>query len=173
MKLLKTLTHPEYPTPDIETVTREAARVVLMDKDEMVPLIYSSKLDVYKIPGWGIDAWEDVITAAKREAMEEVWCEIEILWEIWEIIEERPAHGYSKRVNLIQKSYCYYGKVISKSEVNMSESEISRGFELIWIELDQVLEKMKASNATTFKAKLVARRDMFIFEEYLKTQKEA
>jgi len=148
MKLLKTLIHPEYPTPNIETVTREAARVVLVDENGMVPLIYSSKLDVYK--------------------MEEVWCEIEILWEIWEVVEERPAHGYSKWVNLIQKSYCYYGKVISKSEVNMSESEISRGFELVWIEIDNALEKMKASRATTFKAELVAQRDMFIFEEYLK-----
>lgn len=33
MKLLKTLTHPDYPTPDIETVTREAARVVLVDEN--------------------------------------------------------------------------------------------------------------------------------------------
>ena len=72
MKLLKTIKHPEYPTPGIETHTREAARVVLLDEDGMVPLIYSSKLDVYKIPGGGIEAGEDIMTAASREAMEEV-----------------------------------------------------------------------------------------------------
>lgn len=53
----------------------------------------------------------------------------------------------------------------------MSESEISRGFNLVWVKLDKVLENMKASKATTFKAELVAQRDMYIFEEYLKLKK--
>ena len=42
-------------------------------------MVSSYKLDVYKIPGWWIDAWEDIMTAVKREAMEEVGCDIEIL----------------------------------------------------------------------------------------------
>jgi len=171
MKLLKTITHPEYPTPDIETHTREAARVVLADEDGMIPLIYSSKMDVYKIPGGGIEAWENIMTATSREAMEEVWCEIEVLWEIGEIIEERPAHGYSKWVNLIQRSYCYFGRIISKWEVHMSESEISRWFELVWIPVWEVLRKMSNSNPASLKAELVGDRDRYIFEEYLKLKK--
>jgi len=79
MKLLNTLTHPEYPTPDIEIVTREAARIVLVDDNGMIPLIYSESEGMYKIPGWGVDEWETIIEAVKREAMEEVWCEIEII----------------------------------------------------------------------------------------------
>jgi len=164
MKLLKIITHPDYPTPEIETHTREAARVVLVDEDGMVPLIYSSKLDVYKIPGGGIETWEDIMTAALREAMEEVWCEIEVLWEIGEVIEERPAHGYSKWVNLKQHSYCYFGRIISKWEVQMSESEISRGFELVWISVWEVLRKMSNSKTISLKAELVGDRDRYIFE---------
>jgi len=171
MKLIKTLTHPEYPTLGIETQTREAARVILVDEDGMVPLIYSSKLDVYKIPGGWVDKWEDILEAAAREAMEEVGCEIEIIWEIGKIMEERPAHGYSKWVNLIQYSYCYYGKITSKWEVQMSEREISRGFELVWLGVWEVLENMKAAEPKSFKAELVASRDMIIFEEYLKVRK--
>jgi len=168
MKLLKTITHPEYPTPNIETHMREAARVVLVDEDGMAPLIYSSKLDVYKIPGGWVEQGENILEAASREAMEEVGCEIEIIWEIGKIIEERPAHGYSKWVNLIQYSYCYHGKIVSKWEVQMSEREISRGFELVWLPIWKVLENMKASQPKSFKAQLVANRDMMIFEEYLK-----
>jgi len=51
MKLLKTFTHPDFPTPGIETTTREAARVVLVDENGLVPLMYSAKHDLYKIPG--------------------------------------------------------------------------------------------------------------------------
>ena len=51
----------------------------------------------------------------------------------------------------------------------MSESEISRGFELVWIHSSDVLSHMQKAKANTFKAKLVANRDMYIFEEYLKT----
>jgi len=162
------MTYPGFPETGIDTITREAARIVLVDKNGMVPLIYSSKLDVYKIPGGGIEAWENIMTAISREAMEEVWCEIEIVWEIWEIIEKRPAHGYSKWVNLIQRSYCYFGRIMSKSEVQMSESEISRGFELVWIPVWEVLMKMSNSNTTSLKAQLVGNRDKYIFEEYLK-----
>ena len=46
MKLLETMTHPDYPTPNTATETREAARIILVDDDWMVPLIYSNKLDV-------------------------------------------------------------------------------------------------------------------------------
>ena len=162
------MTHPDYPTPNIETHARETARIVLVDSCRITPLIYSKKYDVYIIPGWWIDKWESSETAALREAREEVGCEAKILWEIWKIVEHLPAHGYSKGVNLIQKSHCYYGKVITKWEPKMTEKEISKGFQVIWVPIWEVLKKMKNSQPTTFKARLVAERDIIIFEKYLK-----
>jgi hypothetical protein len=51
MKLLKTMTYPGFPEAGIETITREAARIVLVDDDGMVPLVYASNNYVYQIAG--------------------------------------------------------------------------------------------------------------------------
>jgi nicotinamide riboside kinase len=51
MKTLKTISHPDYPTANIEILKREAARVILIDENAMTPMMYSKKYDVYKIPG--------------------------------------------------------------------------------------------------------------------------
>jgi len=168
MKLLKTITHPDYPTPGIETHTREAARVVLVDEDGMIPMIYSRKYDVYKIPGWGIDEWEIPEIAAKREAIEEVWCSSEILWEIGEIIDNRPAYIYKKWVNLKQTSYCFYGKVLDKREPSLTQSEREREFEIIWCRADEILARIDSCKPKTEREEISMKRDRIIFEEYLK-----
>jgi hypothetical protein len=41
MKLLKTMTYPGFPVPEIETITREAARIVLVDDEGMNPIVYA------------------------------------------------------------------------------------------------------------------------------------
>ena len=167
MKLLRTFTHPDFPTAGIETGTRKAVRVVLVDDRDMVLLIYSSKMNVYKIAGGEMESWEDTLIAAKRESTKELWCDVTILGEIWEIVEKRPADNESKRGNTVQSSYCYYGKVLSKWEVQMSENKIARGFAFVWLHVWEVLEKMKNSEPTTHKATLIKERDTLIFEEYL------
>ena len=168
MKLLKTITHPDFPTPGIEIVERFAARIVLVDEDGMVPLVYASHNFVYQIPGGWVDEWEDIIDTVHREAIEEVGCKIEILWEIWKIVDERPATVCKFGVNLVQTSYCYYGRVISKAKTSFTDTELEQWFELVWIPVEKVLEKMKQTKARIPKAEIEAKRDMYIFEEYLK-----
>lgn len=168
MKLLKTITHPDFPTPNIEIDTREAARIVLVDSDGNFPIIYTTRYDIYCIPGGGIDEWESIIDAVKREAREETGCEIEILWEIGKVIEKRSAEWYARWLNLIQTSYCYYGKVISKWEVDFTQKEIGRWFKLKWLSGDKVLENMENTSPSVLKAQLVAERDMYIFKQWYK-----
>ena len=172
MKLLKTFTHPDFPTLGVEIDTREAARIVLVDDNNHVPLIYSRKHDIYKIPWGWVDPWEDILEAVIREAKEEAWCEIKVLWEIGIVVEERPATGYNKWINLRQTSYCYYGRIISKWDNELIENEISQWFELRWIPLEEVWNTMSTCNPTILKAQLVKERDIYIFEEWFKRIKK-
>ena len=172
MKLLKTITHPDFPTPGIEIATREAARIVLVDEDGLCPILYVDKFDVCCIPGWGIDEWEDIEVAVKREAFEETGCQVEILGEIGKVVEYRDAKGYTKWINLKQTSYCFYGKVISKWTPEFTENEIKKWFELRWIPIDEVLEAMNACKPIVLKAQLVKKRDRYIFEEGYKLLKD-
>jgi len=168
MKQLKTFTYPWYPTPNIKTWTRRAARIVLIDSNRMIPLIYTSKNYVYHIPGWWIDEWESVIQALHREVLEETGCVIEILWEIGEIVDKRPADVCKFWVNLIQTSFCYYWKVINKWNTTFTLEEKSQWYELVWIPVQEVLKKMNWAKARIPKAEIEAKRDIIIFEEYLK-----
>lgn len=162
------MTYSGFPESGIETITREAARIVLVDEDGMVPLVYASNNYVYQIAGGWIDEGESVLEALHREALEETGCEVEVLWEIWSVIDERPASVCKFWKNLIQTSHCYYGKITKKWTINFTHEEKVQWYELVWVHVDDVLEKMRNTKARIPKAEIEAKRDMYIFEEYLK-----
>lgn len=166
------MTYPGFPETGIDTITREAARIVLVDEDGMVPLVYSRKNYVYQIAGGGIDEGESVLEALHREALEETGCEVEVLWEIGSIIDERPASVCKFWKNLIQTSHCYYGKIINKWGARFTDEEIDQWYKIIWTHIDDVLDMMKKTQARIPKAEIEAKRDMYIFEEYLKIMKK-
>ena len=49
---------------------RPSVRGIII-KDNKVAMVYSHKYDYYKFPGGGIESNEDIITALKREVLEE------------------------------------------------------------------------------------------------------
>ena len=71
MKLLQEIIHPDFPTIGKQLDKRSAARIILIDNDWKVPLLYSSKYDIYVIPGGWIEQWENIQEAVIREAKEE------------------------------------------------------------------------------------------------------
>lgn len=133
MKLIKEFLDSEFPTQNSKNITREAVRIVMIDDQWLTPIIYASVMEHYKIPGWWIDKWEDINTALQREALEEAGCEIEVLWEIWKIIETRSSKKYQIWHNLHQTSYCYYWKVTKKLQQNFTQRELEKWFELKWM----------------------------------------
>ncbi len=137
MNLLLTINehdfNPDAPTVDTSSFRkREAARAVLIDKDKQVYLLNVSKHGYHKLPGGGIDDGEEVKQALKRELMEEVGCEAEIVTELGIIIEHRNYEDGG----LKQTSYCY----LAKQTGNQVESALEEG------ELEEGMVEVKAKN---------------------------
>lgn len=123
-------------------VVRKAARVVLVNEDGLVSIISVRDGEYYKIPGGGIEGDENVEVAAKRETIEEVGYDVEILEEIGEQEYVDPEDE-----NKIHHSICFLGKVLGKQEVNLSEHESRNKFKASWVTFDEA-EKLFESVKT-------------------------
>ena len=142
-----------------ETKKRSASRAVLFDDQNLVPILYVSKLKYHKLPGGGIKSGENKIEGLNREIMEETGCTIEITGEVGEVRE------YRSKWNLLQTSYCYTGKIISKGSQSFTKKEKNNGFELIWLTLDEAINELKTDNSTNYEDKFIKERELAFLEE--------
>ena len=67
--------HPEIKKADgTKNKFRKAVRAVVFDNENKVALINVSKHNYYKLPGGGIENFESVEDALRRECLEEAGC---------------------------------------------------------------------------------------------------
>ncbi len=158
MKLLKRIGDKKIPD-DKQLKTREAARGVFFDEKGLVPLLFVSKYDYYKLPGGGLEKGEDKMKALEREVLEETGSEIEVTGEIGIVIEFRS------KWNLKQASYCYLGEIKCKGEPNFTEKEINEGFKITWFPLEEAILKVKNSNPQNYEGWFIKKRDSIFLEK--------
>lgn len=153
MDLLLEIKDKEIPT-DKSYETRGASRAVLFDNDNLVPLLFVANEHYHKIPGGGIDDGEDQKQALIREVLEETGSAIEITGEVGKIVEFRSGF------NLLQTSYCYLGKVTSKGQLEFTEDEVSHGFQLVWLPLDEAINIIANDTPTDYEGSFIQKRDL-------------
>jgi len=133
---------------------REAVRAIIFDENNLIPIIFVSKRNYHKIPGGGIDEGENKEIALDREIKEECGCLAKITGEVGKINE------YRSKENFYQTSYCYLGKIISKGEVEFTQEEIERGFQLLWMTLDDAIEIFKNDKPIGYHDSFMGPRDL-------------
>lgn len=160
MKLLKIINPEHVSDAEVKSIpTREAVRAVVYDQENQIALLYVSRHGYYKLPGGGIEKDEDHVSALKRESLEEIGCDVEVIGEIGKIIE------YRKFCSLTQISYCYLAKVKgAKGTPNLMPDEIEDGFQLAWVSLEEALLKLANNPGDTLESQsyIVPRDTMFI-----------
>ena len=139
MRLIKEIQDSEIPSDLSNIEIREAVRVVLLDEQGLVPLLFVSKYNYHKLPGGGVDAGEDKFEALERECLEEVGCKIELEGEI--------------------------GKIVEKGEPDFTEKELSQGFQVVWMSLEQAIEVIASDKPTSYDGGFIQKRDL----EFLRT----
>ncbi|PID83840.1 ADP-ribose pyrophosphatase [Candidatus Gracilibacteria bacterium] len=137
---------------------REASRAICFDENNLVPLLFVSKYNYHKLPGGGIDKTENKEQALKRECREEIGSEIEVQGEVGKIIEFRS------KWDLKQISYCYYGMITSKGEPDFTEKELSQGFQIVWLPLEEAISTIENDTPKDYEGSFIQKRDL----EFLK-----
>jgi 8-oxo-dGTP pyrophosphatase MutT (NUDIX family) len=142
---------------------REASRAIVFDDNKLVALLHATKYDYYKLPGGGIEKGESPEVAVKRECLEEIGCEIEILEDLGTVLE------YRKKYMLRQRSYCYIAKLVGKKGTpNLMDDEVEEGFQTVWLTLDEALEKVSGSSIKVYEAQYMVARDKAFLEAAVK-----
>ncbi|MCA9332368.1 NUDIX domain-containing protein [Candidatus Saccharibacteria bacterium] len=139
---------------------RSAARGVLLDQSGKVYLLNVSKHSYHKLPGGGIDPGEKIIEAFKRELLEEVGCNGEVIQELGKVIEYR--HFFSQK----QTSYCFLAQQVGEQmESSLEEGEIAEGmYEVKAANIDDAIRILEQDNPDNMEGKYIQMRDITILK---------
>ncbi len=141
---------------------RITARAIVKNKDDLYAVMYAEKFGLYSLPGGGVEEGEDILTALRREIMEETGCtcdEVEALG----IVAENRAHQ-----NYTAKAYYYTVTTHhSTGKPRLTEAELAENTSLQWHTLGDAIRLIAAPEHTTNQRKFLQARDLAALREYL------
>lgn len=141
---------------------RKSGRAILLNEKGEMATQYLQNHTYHKLPGGGVDPGETTEEATRREIMEEVGCDSELVSPIGMTLE------YRNEYDLLHISYCYVAKVVGEvGKPQLEEGEIAEGQITRWLAPKEVLEKMKSDRPKTYNGHFILAREISFLEEYL------
>jgi 8-oxo-dGTP diphosphatase len=157
IKVIKEIEITDRKPKNNITWTRKAARAVVINDKNKIPLLSVTKFNYHKLPGGGIEKNEKIVDGLRREVMEEVGCEIQNIKEIGKIIE------YRNKLNKKQISYNYLAYTQGPiKKPTFTNKEIRNQFSLKWAPIEQAISIMKNSKPSNYEGKFIQKRDLEI-----------
>jgi len=139
---------------------RRACRGILINENK-IALLNVTKHNYHKLPGGGIEKGEPLEEAFKRELLEEVGADCEIIDQGGIVVEWRD------KFKLLQISYVFLAKVIGEvKQNNLDQDEIDDGFELKWVPVEKLNEILENDSPTNYEGNFIRMRDMSIVKFY-------
>lgn len=170
MKLLKEISERSLGISDKEILEqnytfRKSARGIIINDKDQICLQLVGKFNYYKLPGGGVEIGEEEEVALRREIIEEVGCDVEIIRPLGITIEYRNSH------NLLHISYGYVCKVKGElREPQYEQGEIDDGFKSIWEPLGEALNLLENHYPENpYQARFIITREKAFLEEYKRT----
>lgn len=164
MKLIKEITDIDILGTDGLSAAkpRYTARAVLKNIDGKYAVMYSHKFGLHSLPGGGVDEAENIVSALKREILEETGCICEHIKELGYVSENRFHCDYT------QISYYFIVETEgSTQQTQMTEDEIINNMELQWHTLEDMISLIASPVHDTNQRKFLQARDVAAIKEYM------
>lgn len=164
MKYLKTIKDEDLglhnPAPTVYE-DRIASRAIVFDQEGNIVLLHVTKKKYHKLPGGGVEKGEDVVSALKREVLEEAGCSIKNIRELGSIEE------YRNKFKLHQISHCFLADVAGeKGTPRLEEGEKADGFEPVWMSLENAIQTLEGeAGVEDYQGKFIQMRDLAFLQE--------
>lgn len=143
---------------------RKGARAIVLNEKGEMAIQNLKNYTNHKLPGGGVEAGETLEQALKREVLEEVGCDCEIIREIGMTIE------YRNKYKILHLSYCFVVKVVGKiGTPALEEDEIEEGQETLWLKPEEVLARLNADKPGKYEGFFNVEREKAFITEFLST----
>lgn len=141
---------------------RKSARAILLnDKGEMATQ-YLKTYSYHKLPGGGVELGEGLEQTLKREVMEEVGCDCEILSSLGTVIEYRNEWMW------LHISQGFVAKVVGDiGHPTLEPDEVEEGQETLWLPPEKVLTNMENDKPKKYEGHFILEREKVFIKEYL------
>ena len=144
---------------------RYTARAIVKN-DDLYAVIHSDKFHPYSLPGGGVDNDEDIITALKREILEETGCTCGKISELGIVKENRAQADYT------QHSYYFIVEAGVVGTPHFTEEETNSGTQLQWHTLPEMMKLIHGILPKTYQQQFLKARDIAALNEYVIKQND-
>ena len=140
---------------------RLTARAIVRNQSGLYAVMYSDKFGLHSLPGGGIEDGENVLTALRREILEETGSICHEIQELGIVYEYRSYQNYA------QKSYYYVVTTSQETQsLHLTASELEDHTVVQWHTFATMLHLISSPNHTTNQRKYIQARDMAALEAY-------
>jgi 8-oxo-dGTP diphosphatase len=150
--------------PEVAYIDRRAVRVVALNSEGQIALVYASKDSYYKLPGGGVELDEDHMEAAAREVQEETGAVVTMRKD-----DGCIATTEEFRNDLHQISYVYVADVVDASgNPELTTEEMVDGLAHEWVPAGEALKKMSRVQPRSELGRFIKERDVYLLGEVIK-----
>ena len=145
-----------------EKPPRITARAIVINRNGLYAVMYAKKFGLYSLPGGGVEEGEEILSALRREILEETGCTCGEIRELGIVAENRGSLDYTQ----INHYYVVYAD--SVGELQLTETERENHTELAWYTPEEAVRRITDQSFDRVQGKYLRARDVAALNEYKK-----